>query len=87
MANPLETILAEEQRKRAIWNKGAPIENYDAAIWRRDAYDNPIRYGDYGNRASEYGWEIDHIIPIADGGTDHIGNLRPLQWAANVRRN
>ena len=31
----------------------------------------------YGNRESEYGWEIDDINP--DGG-DGLSNLRPLQW-------
>ncbi len=36
---------------------------------------------EYGNRDSQYGWEIDHINP--DGG-DGLSNLRPLQWANNV---
>ena len=69
-----------------VWQKGRLIPNYDPAEWRWDVFGNVIRYADYGNRDSKYGWEIDHIVPVADGGTDHISNLRPLQWSVNASR-
>ena len=34
--------------------------------------------------ANPYGWEIDHIVRLKDGGPDTLGNLRPLQWRANA---
>lgn len=37
----------------------------------------------YGNVNSEYGWEIDHIKPVAKFGTDDLDNLQPLQWKNN----
>ena len=40
---------------------------------------------DYGNRDSQYGWEIDHINPNAPSySRDSFANLQPLQWENNV---
>lgn len=68
----------------AVWRKGAIIPNYDAYVWRRDHLGNAIRRTDYGNRNSDYGWEVDHIRATALGGGDALVNLRPLHWRANA---
>ena len=34
---------------------------------------------DYG-REGIYGWEIDYIVPLSDGGTNRFDNLRPIHW-------
>lgn len=70
----------------AVWEKGTIIPGYDHNRWRRDAYGNNISFAAYGNRNSDYGWEVDHIVPVALGGTDAFSNLRPLHWRANVAR-
>lgn len=70
----------------AVWIKGAVIVGYDPATWRRDVYGLAIKFADYGNRDSEYGWEIDHIVPQSRSGSDHPSNLRPLHWQNNAKR-
>ena len=76
-----------EQELSKIWQKGKLIRNYDPRIWRRDDYGSCMKKSQHGDRKSKYGWEVDHIKSVADGGTDDLLNLRPLQWKNNVRRN
>ena len=37
-------------------------------------------------RSGRGGWEIDHRIPQALGGTDHLNNLIAACWGCNVRK-
>lgn len=80
-------ILDRASNLLAVWEKGHEILGQDPDVWRRDDFDNVIRWGDHGNRDSDYGWEVDHIVPVSEQGDDSLGNLRPLQWRQNVRRN
>jgi len=77
---------ANENLKRSVWNKAAPIAGYDPSIWRRDACGRAMRYSDHGNVLSGYGWEIDHILPVSRGGSDDLNNLQPLYWENNRRK-
>ena len=45
-----------------------------------------IKRGKYGDRTSDYGWEIDHTKPVSEGGSDDLSNLRPLQWENNATK-
>ena len=86
MSDEFGNEVAENLLKNAVWEKGHPIPGRAPSKLRKDDYGNTIRNKDYGNRNSTFGWEIDHIVPKADGGTDDLSNLRPLQWEANVKR-
>lgn len=69
-----------EGLKQAVWAKAMLLPGSDPADMRRDAYNTPIRYGDFGREDSVYGWAIDRKVPKAQGGGDGIANLRPLNF-------
>lgn len=69
-----------------VWEKATVVGNNDPGVWRKDQCGAWIARIEYGNRRSQYGWEIDHIRPVADGGGDEVSNLRPLQWENNAAK-
>lgn len=69
-----------------VWKKGTAVQSFDPGAWRKDQCGAWMGRNDYGNRASPYGWEIDHISPRSRGGSDHLANLRPLQWQNNAHK-
>ena len=69
---------------QAVWKKGRTIPDYDSSKYRKDQCGAWIIRSKYGNRNSKYGWEIDHITPESEGGSDSLYNLRPLEWENNM---
>lgn len=45
-------------KRVAIWNRAAPIPGCDKAIWRCDDQGRIIRWSNYEDRFSRYGWTI-----------------------------
>ncbi len=85
MAGLLLEFMEMEKRK-AVWAKALKgLIGLGDPEWARDDYGNLMRFSDYGDRTSPYGWELDHYpVPKSQGGSDDIGNLRPLHWRANA---
>ena len=54
---------------------------------RKDASGEYIHRDAYGEAEHPWGWEVDHIKPISEGGTNKLSNLRPLNIPANRGRN
>ena len=69
-----------------VWEKGTVVPTFNSDEWRKDQCGAWIGRKYYGDRDSDYGWEIDHIKPVADGGTNLLSNLRPLQWENNAEK-
>ena len=68
-----------------VWEKGSIATTKDKENeWRKDQCGAWIKYQNYGDRDSDYGWEIDHITPESQGGKDILSNLRPLHWRNNA---
>lgn len=80
--NDLFSLPRSEQEKIAAWTACDPIPGLSPRDWRRDAYGFALYRADYGKQ-TEYGWEIDHRVPSALGGSDGLHNLRALHWRKN----
>lgn len=64
----------------AVWKKGTPEANL--VSFRKDTCGASMQREKYGQTV-QWGWEIDHIKPVAKGGTDDLANLQPLMWENN----
>lgn len=75
-----------ETTKKSVWEKGTVIPDYSKEVWRYDKCGNPMKWSEHGNRDSPYGWEIDHINPVSNNGSDDLPNLQPLTWQNNASK-
>ncbi|WP_449240988.1 HNH endonuclease signature motif containing protein [Desulfoscipio gibsoniae] len=82
---PNRTLQDESFHPRtilAVWNKATIVSNHYCDL-RKDRCGAWIRFADYDNVNSDFGWEIDHKKPVVRGGTDDSDNLQPLHWRNN----
>lgn len=71
---------------RAVWAKGRLVPGYEAQadMYRLDTCGALMQWTSYGDTTPRgYGWEVDHITAVDNGGSDNFANLQPLQWQNN----
>lgn len=75
-----------EFEKRQVFDKARIFSLMESNERRLDICGREIRFSHYGRTDSSYGWEIDHIHPVAKGGLDSLSNLQPLYWLTNRKK-
>lgn len=78
-----KSSLSDEERKLAAWANSIPYSLGLLDEIRIDCDGRKIAWSDYG-KYSELGWQIDHILPSALGGSDSAFNLRARHWLGNT---
>ena len=77
----MASVTVLEDLKRAAWARTSPVSGQmNSWEFRKDCLGNMVRYADFGNRHSPFGWELDYM-----GSTDSE-NLRALNWKAVAAR-
>jgi hypothetical protein len=69
-----------EELVQQVWDKASPITGYDSSKYRKDVCGAWIIRSQYNKNINLYGWTIDMVIPLSEGGTYTADNLRPIQW-------
>jgi hypothetical protein len=76
-----------EDLKRAAWARTNPVSGQSTSWeFRKDSLGNLVRYADFGNRHSPFGWELDFILSRTLGGSSDPENLQALHWKATAAR-
>lgn len=71
----------KEERDK-IWDKGSIIKGKNPNLYRKDVNGKVMYKPSYG-KYSEMGWNVDHKKAKANGGSDSLRNLQPMNSRAN----
>jgi hypothetical protein len=83
-----------DEIKLQVWERATSVPGFDERVFRKDPCGAWIIWDRYGMADNLYGWEIDHIVPVAvlkeknipDEKIDNLINLRAMQCDNNRRK-
>lgn len=86
--------VSKETLKEIAWNSARIVPEHDPEVERLDACGAWIHYPDFENHNSDFGWDIDHVYPIAKLRTkkvprdlwNHSSNIRAMHWKNNMSK-
>ena len=64
-----------------IWER-----DYPGKTEAKDFRGRLMKKAAYGDRSSDFGWNIDHKIPKSKGGTDAMDNLQAVHITTNEEK-
>jgi len=74
------------QGRVEAWERCARIPGCDKAVWRQDAEGRVIRWSDFGDRFSRYGWEaVSRPRPGVLGRALSVKRLEAIHWRGVTR--
>jgi len=77
----VEAESSDDVKKGIAWNN---VPGVPGTTFKLDCDRNWIAWEEYG-KYTDYGWQIDHTMPVAFGGSDTSSNLRARHWRGNSR--
>jgi len=86
MARKYPFADAREALINEVWEKGKPIAGRDRDTWRLDICGDLMKRSEHGVYGAKNGWQIDHVIPVAQNGSNGLGNLQPLTTKNNQEK-
>ena len=83
--------MIDEEKRKKLWELMPTAEGKDCAKFRLDSCGALMEWDRYGDRQSDFGWEIDHVVPkslltergATENEIDDEDNLRPMHWKNN----
>jgi len=66
----------------AVWGKARAVAGSNPDKFRKDACGAWMVKSSFGKN-SQFGWEVDHTLPVSKRGKDDLQNLQPLHWKNN----
>lgn len=74
------------QGRVEAWERCARIPGCDKAVWRQDAEGRVIRWSDFSDRFSRYGWEVvSRPRPGVLGRALWVKRLEAIHWRGLTR--